>query len=158
MPRIRAPKKWKRKGKELVNAIPNDYDGIHFESLQETNAYKKLKPVFGDSLSYTPKVFSIHKKNSNNKIIWQKPKQGGGLMKEVKRLTHIEYTPDFIVKHDEVRYWIIEVKGKPNPSWEFKKRVFMHYIQDKPEILGFFECSSIKQVEQVINLIQNYND
>lgn len=145
--------------KKIKNATPYKEDGITFKSKLEASCYKRLK-----SLNIVP----LYEQKSFNLIDSFKPpnflklligKLGDKTLSVYTKLIRkASYTPDFTFEY-KGHFVILEVKGFPNDSYPFKRKLFLSnlsinsYNINTPII--FIEVHSIKQLEAAINYLNN---
>ena len=121
--------------KKILNATPNEKDGIKFRSILETYTYEQLK-AHNLNAEYEPiKFILIPSFEFCNK--------------KIRALT---YTPDFVGKD-----FIIEVKGHPNDAFPNKWKLFMWTLLNKGEAEKYklFIVHNKKEVNECINLLTN---
>ena len=158
--------------KKIRNATRITYNDIKFKSLLEKNIYVLLekqgfnpqyekftyvifdefKPIvpFYEEETTKHKLSRLKKDNKvKTKIL---------LLKDTK-VKGITYTPDITFEYNGI-FVIIELKGKENDVYPYKKKLFRKclddmYIKDNKPVL-FFEIHSKTQALQAINIIKEY--
>lgn len=135
--------------KKVKNATIVIIDDIEFKSKSEGKVYSALKEQ-GILASYEPKKFLLWSFKNDNYLWWQKGKDTHSKI-YVKDIT---YTPDFIYTENN-KTIIIEVKGKPNDVYPYKRKLFLNILDENTK---FYEVdgNSKKQVNEMINNIKHF--
>lgn len=141
--------------KKIKNATKVQYNNILFNSKIELMVYKTLVEE-GFSPEYEPHKFTVFEGYKPTVPFYTINKNTKELsLNNVKQIA-ITYTPDFILRYKE---WtiIIEVKGKMNDVYPYKRKMFRKFLEDntKGNVL-FFEVYTKKNVLQMIEIIKNY--
>lgn len=145
--------------KKVINATPNEVDSIKFKSRSEAVCYKKLKEA-GFNPKYEEEsyvLFNTHKL-TDNLVVYIGNTKTKELEQYTKTLRKAVYTPDFTFDYGNYHI-IIEVKGFPNDTYPFKRKIFMtnlslgNYNIDPPTV--FFEVHNSKEVSQAIEIIKS---
>lgn len=141
--------------KKIKNATKVQYNNILFNSKIELMVYKTLVEK-GFSPEYEPQKFTVFEGYKPTVPFYTINKNTKELsLNNVKQIA-ITYTPDFILRYKE---WIIiiEVKGKMNDVYPYKRKMFRKFLEEntKGNIL-FFEVYTKKNVLQMIEIIKNY--
>lgn len=141
--------------KKIKNATKVQYNNILFNSKIELMVYKTLVEN-GFSPKYEPHKFTVFEGYKPTVPFYTINKNTKELsLNNVKQIA-ITYTPDFILRYKE---WtiIIEVKGKMNDVYPYKRKMFRKFLEDntKGNVL-FFEVYTKKNVLQMIEIIKNY--
>ena len=141
--------------KKVVNATPNEYNGIKFKSKTETRMYKALvesgiipdyelnKYVLSPSMKTTVPFYN------------RTPKRGFHQMGS--NVSEITYTPDFTFMMDNI-FVIIEVKGKENDTFPLKKNLFRKLIETFDYPVLFFEVRSKKELLESLDIVKKYSN
>lgn len=159
--------------KKIKNAQRNEYNGIQFKSVFEKQVYVCLKEAGFDVL-YEPYTYTLVDSFTPRTKFYDKetPKQrtkriASGenedkhtiLIPKTSKISSIKYTPDFMIVHNGVVYYI-EAKGIENDVYYLKKKLFRLYLDKELKKTGqesmFFEVYTKHQVNQVIDIINNY--
>lgn len=139
--------------KKIKNARTVEYAGIEFRSTTERNMYKKLVSL-GVTVEYEPESFILFDTFRPNKPWYQdgvamNTKKKDPITGKMTILTNKpeslpvwKYTPDFRIKMGDFTFFI-EAKGFPNDLWPYKRKLFLHQLQNLPNTF-FFEVHSIK--------------
>ena len=143
--------------KKIKNATKVEYNGIKFNSKIELMVYKTLVEN-GFDPEYEPHKFTIFEGYKPTVPFYTINKNTKELSLNVIKQISITYTPDFILRYKE---WtiIIEVKGKINDVYPYKRKMFRKFLEDntKGNIL-FFEVYTNKNVLQMIEIIKKYGN
>ena len=141
--------------KKIKNATKVQYNDILFNSKVELMVYKTLVEK-GFSPEYEPYKFTIFEGYKPTVPFYTINKNTKELsLNSVKQIA-ITYTPDFIMRYKE---WtiIIEVKGRMNDVYPYKRKMFRKFLEDntKGNVL-FFEVYTKKNILQMIEIIKSY--
>ena len=141
--------------KKIKNATKVQYNNILFNSKIELMVYKTLVEN-GFFPEYEPHKFTVFEGYKPTVPFYTINKNTKELsLNSVKQIA-ITYTPDFILRYKE---WtiIIEVKGKMNAVYPYKRKMFRKFLEDntKGNVL-FFEVYTKKNVLQMIEIIKSY--
>ena len=141
--------------KKIKNATKVQYNNILFNSKIELMAYKTLVEK-GFSPEYETHKFTIFEGYKPTVPFYTINKNTKELSLNNTKQIAITYTPDFILRYKE---WtiIIEVKGKMNDVYPYKRKMFRKFLEDniKGNVL-FFEVYTKKNVLQMIEIIKSY--
>ena len=137
--------------KKVVNATKTTFEGIDFKSKTELRVYQKLYSL-GYHPLYEPDTFTIWKGSFRPSKIWYidgEPQvtKGG----KTTLIGDWHYTPDFKIKKDSKTIYI-EVKGKPNDVYPYKRKLFLKYIDSIPDVY-FAEIHSISGLVDFLSKI-----
>lgn len=144
---------FKRKvNKKVINATPCIYNGIEFKSKTEGKVYKVLVSE-GFKVKYEPDTITLLDKFKPTKSWYldglpQITKSGVPLTQH-----GWTYTPDFRIDYNNTIIYI-EVKGKPNDVYPYKRKMFLKYIE-KFKNIYFFEVHTLKGLQKTIDIIKN---
>lgn len=141
--------------KKIKNATKVQYNNILFNSKIELMVYKTLVEN-GFFPEYEPHKFTVFEGYKPTVPFYTINKNTKELsLNSVKQIA-ITYTPDFILRYKK---WtiIIEVKGKMNDVYPYKRKMFRKFLEDntKGNVL-FFEVYTKKNVLQMIEIIKSY--
>lgn len=141
--------------KKIKNATKVQYNNILFNSKIELMVYKTLVEE-GFSPEYEPHKFTVFEGYKPTVPFYTINKNTKELSLNNAKQIAITYTPDFILRYKE---WtiIIEVKGKMNDVYPYKRKMFRKFLENntKGNVL-FFEVYTKKNVLQMIEIIKNY--
>ena len=148
--------------KKVVGATPCHFDGIDFDSELEMKSYILLQKE-GLNPQYTPKTFDVFEGKK-----FSVPFYGIYYDRKLKRriwgknrykVTNIKYTPDFILNVKDSSgadiMVVIEVKGYPNETYMYRKKLFQLLLEEKYPNSMFFETHNIKQLKAAIEVIKS---
>lgn len=141
--------------KKVLNATPNEYNGIKFKSIMETRIYKLLVKA-GITPDYELNTYILSPSLKTTVPFYNRtPKKGFHRMGA--SVSSITYTPDFSFTYNGV-FVIIEVKGRENDVFPFKKNLFRKLLEtfDCPVI--FFEIRSKKELFEALEIIKIYSN
>lgn len=141
--------------KKILNAKSNELDNIKFRSLLERRCYQLLKES-NLLFEYEPNSFNLFEGiRLQNITIYEPEKKNKGSCdlkkKENLKLRNMTYTPDFVINKNNYTIFV-DVKGKENDTYPIKKKLFLA-LQDSENHI-FFEPHSIKQINQMIKIIE----
>jgi ribosomal protein S8 len=140
--------------KKIRNATKVQHNNISFESKTELMVYNTLVKN-GFSPEYEPHKFKIFEGYKPTVPFYTINKEKKLSLKNTKQIA-ITYTPDFIMRYKE---WtiIIEVKGRMNDVYPYKRKMFRKFLEDntKGKVL-FFEVYNKENVLQMIEIIKSY--
>jgi len=150
------------KNKKIRNTTPIEVYGINFKSKLEGNIYK----IFVDeglNPKYEEMTFNIlsgfYPKIPFYNVYYDKKLKQKVYGKSSYKVQDITYTPDFTFIIDNILY-IIEVKGKENDVFPFKKKLFRKWMEGYCKLtdrkMAYFEIFNKKQALEIINLIKNH--
>ena len=126
--------------KKIKQATEIDYDGIHFKSKKEKEAYIILKES-GLNPEYEPDKAVLFEgfKPSHPWFLNGVPqltKSG-----KPKKLIDWNYTPDFKISLNDYTAYI-EIKGYPNDVYPYKRKLFLGLINNLDNVF-FFEVNNL---------------
>lgn len=144
-------KSQKKRNKKVVNATKITFEGIDFKSKTELRVYQKLYSL-GYHPLYEPDTFIIWKGSFRPSKVWYIDGEPQVTKKNKTLLVgDWHYTPDFkISKDNKIIY--IEVKGKPNDVYPYKRKLFLKYIDSLPNVY-FAEIHSVKGLVDFLSKI-----
>lgn len=147
--------------KKIKNAEKNTYDGIVFRSLIEKNAYILLKGEEDFEVAYEQATFTLSPGIVPTVPFWRSTKRSQ-FRNETRKTLDITYTPDFIVRYNEV-FAVVEMKGFPNDVYPVKRKLFRnlleHLQEENPELKYiFFEIKSIRELKKAIQIIRDVSE
>lgn len=143
--------------KKVKNATDCFYDGIHFKSVLEKDAYVLLSKAgflpeyekhtfhIWEGKNFSVPIYDLHKDRKLKKKVW-------GLNKY--KPIAIKYTPDFIFTAKD-KTIILEAKGFPNDRYQYVKKMFRSHMEKYIPNSIFFEVHTKKQIEEAIKIIQS---
>ena len=153
--------------KKIKNATVTEYDGIKFRSKQEVMCYKVLKengfePLYEQKYyhlfdGFVPHVpfYTKNKFKRKNKWITTISKH---TVIDNRSIDSWVYTPDFVFIYKDYTI-IVEVKGKENDVYPYKKKLFRYELelqqQSNPYIhYEFWEIYTKQQLLDCINQLK----
>lgn len=148
-----------RANKKIINATPNQLDSIKFKSRSEALCYKRLIES-GFSPKYEEEsflLFNTYKLRDSSLLVFIGDVKSKTLERFDKTLRKSVYTPDFTFDFNGYHI-IIEVKGYPNDTYPFKRKIFLTnlgkglYNIQQPVV--FMEIHSTKELIQAIEIIK----
>jgi hypothetical protein len=156
--------------KKIKNSIKCSYEDIVFKSRLEMNFYKRAV-TRGLNVLYEPeKIVLMRGFKLDGKTMFYTPSKSKVIENNTKKLLDITYTPDFIIENDKYKFFI-DTKGFANDVYPVKRKLFLwclyapfYYInKDKQtklvykndKIYIFFEPHTLKQVDEVLDIINN---
>ena len=119
--------------KKIKNAHPKEFNGILYRSTLEAKVARFLTENNIDFKYEDTRLTLLPSVRYNNEL-----------------LRGVHYTPDFICGD-----YIIEVKGYPNDTWSFKKKLLISLIVSGAIPYKFREVHSILELKKVINEMNN---
>lgn len=161
--------------KKIKNATRINYNNIVFKSKLEKSFYETLlqygfNPQYEHNTfvlweGFKPTIPYYNTETTNQKI--KRLKEGIDktpskiLVQKTEKIISIKYTPDFYFKYKNINVYI-EGKSIENDVFYIKKKLFIKYLNDlylnTGEISMYFEVYTKKQLLQVINILQNYEE
>ena len=147
--------------KKVKGATKCHYDGIDFESELEKDSYILLQKE-GFSPQYTPRTFDVFEGKKFSvpfySVFFDKKLKRKVWGKNRYKVRNIGYTPDFILyvtdtSGNEVMV-IIEVKGYPNETYMYRKKLFQLLLEEQYPNSVFFETRNLKQLKAAIEVIK----
>jgi len=148
--------------KKIRNTTPIEVYGVSFKSKLEGHIYKIFVDA-GLSPKYEEMTFNIlsgfYPKIPFYDVYYDKRLKQKVYGRSLYKVQDITYTPDFTLIIDDVLY-IIEVKGKENDVFPFKKKLFRKWMEGYCKLtdrkMAYFEIFNKKQALETINLIKNH--
>lgn len=137
---------------KILNATPTKFNGIEFRSKLEVNIYKALL-VAGFKPDYEKLKFTVWEGYKPTVPFYTKNKQTRDLELEDTKIRGITYTPDFTFRYKDYLV-IIEVKGKENDVYPYKRKLFRKWLETCNSKSIFFEVYSKKNIETAIKIIK----
>lgn len=137
---------------KVINATSVEKDGIRFKSKLEARAYQIL---VSSGLSVNPSPESITLMSSFKPTIpfYKRKVKNWELDTSVVRA--ITYTPDFIVNHNGITYYI-ETKGFKTDSYNIKVKLFRKWLEGQSNV-HFSEIRSMRELNKLIEFIKYGN-
>ena len=129
-----------KENKKVINAKPNEYEGIKFKSKLETYTYKKLKEA-GISAEYEPTHFELIPK-----FIFDGEFEG----EKVRAMT---YKPDFVGDN-----FIIECKGMMTDSFPLRWKIFKYVLYQAGSTMKLYMVRNMKQVDKMVDILKKQID
>lgn len=145
-----------QENKKVKNVKDCWYDGIHFKSTLEKDAYiafvkedfspeyEKQTYVLQETKLFPTLHYAPFKDRKLHQDVW-------GLNKY--KVISIKYTPDFEFTIGDMLI-IVEVKGKANDRYPYQKKLFFKWLEDNHPNSAFFEIHNKKQLMQAIDIIK----
>ena len=160
------------KNKKVLNATSTIQENIKFKSILEKTIYNALiqnniNPsyelytfeLFEGFIPITPFYDQETSKQQKQRLLSGDTSIGKQLILKNKKIISIKYTPDFYFKYNNINVYI-ETKGKENDVFYIKKKLFIHYLDNKYLKTGvksiYFEIRTKKQLLQALNILNNY--
>lgn len=141
--------------KKIANATPTEYNGIKFKSLIESRIYRSLLTA-GITPEYEKYTYILSPKAKTTVPFYNRtPKKGFHLIN--RNVSAITYTPDFTFTLNGV-FVIIEVKGRENDVFPFKRNLFRKLLETFDFPVMFFEVRSKKELLQSLDVIKKYTN
>ena len=140
--------------KKILNANPNEYNGIKFKSQAETRIYKAIRG-FGIEPEYEKHTFVLSPRVRPTVAFYNRTK-GRGFHAMTEPIAKVTYTPDFTFTLNGI-FVIIEVKGIENDTFPIKKNLFRKYLETLPQSVMYFEIRNKKELVEAINIVKMEN-
>lgn len=141
--------------RKIANATPTEYKGISFKSLIEARIYKALLEV-GITPEYEKYTYVLSPKAKTTVPFYNRtPKKGFHLIN--RNVSAITYTPDFTFTLNGL-FVIIEVKGRENDVFPFKRNLFRKLLETFDYPVMFFEIRSKKELMQSLEVIKKHTN
>lgn len=140
--------------KKILNANPNEYNGIKFKSQAETRIYKAIRG-FGIEPEYEQHTFVLSPRVRPTVVFYNRTK-GRGFHQVTEPIAKVTYTPDFTFTLNNI-FVIIEVKGIENDTFPIKKNLFRKYLETLPQSVMYFEVRNKKELVEAINIVKMEN-
>lgn len=142
----------KIQNKKVLNATPEEYDGISFKSKNEARSYQLLKEAGFEPKYEDLKVILLETLRPKNIKVYL-PDKNSNLVQYEQAFKCITYSPDF--SFDYKGYLIIfEVKGYANDVYPYKRKLFIDYMEKHDKKVIFFETKTQKNVKQAIEILK----
>lgn len=147
--------------KKVRNATKLNYDNLQFDSKLELFCYKYFKDNNITLKRESVKIQLLPGFTSKVKLFLPQKRttktKSAQLLKEFanKKIVPITYTPDFVLHKNNI-VCIIEVKGKPNDVYPYKRKLLLHLLthnNSSDKEYYFFEPHSQTQIKQMFNII-----
>lgn len=153
--------------KKVRNATVTEYNGIKFRSKQEVMCYKTLVEngfnpsyetksyvLFAGFTTHVP-FYTKNKFKRKNKYIATITKH---LAQDARPIEPWLYTPDFTFEYKDY-FIVIEVKGKENDVYPYKKKLFRRYLEELQHLeedkhIEFWEIFTKQQLLECIELLK----
>lgn len=132
-----------------------EYEGLYFDSMTEVSVYKHLKEEGFNPLR-EPVKYVIWEGFRPTVPFYNRDLKTKMLVLDKKKIQSITYTPDFQFTHAGYTV-IIEVKGKENDVFPYKKKLFRKLLESYGKVI-FFEIRTIRQLKQAITIIKELKD
>lgn len=145
---------------KIKNAQQIEFDNIKFKSRLELKCYKRLQEE-NFKFKYEPEKILLWKGVKLDKVKVYSSKNKS-LKYTNPKLIDMTYTPDFLIIKDNLRIYV-DTKGFMNDVYPIKKKIFLKVLQEEfpsrnelnEELTYlFFEPSSVKEIEEMINIIK----
>ena len=136
--------------KKVLNATSTTIDNITFKSKFEGSVYKALLSS-GLNFSYEPKKIILQEGFYPTRL-FMSPNKAHELVKTMKKVLPITYTPDFVVNHNGITHYI-EAKGMKTDSYNIKIKLFREYVEHQPNTC-IYEVHTLRQLNTAINQIK----
>lgn len=137
--------------KKIINANPNEYNGINFKSSAETRIYKALVSA-GIEPEYEANTFVLSPRVRPTVPFYNRTKEKGFHI-ITEPISQITYTPDFTFTLNGI-FVIIEVKGFENDVFPVKRNLFRKYLETVNYPVMYFEVRSKKELLQALEIIK----
>ena len=138
--------------KKILNASPNEYNGIKFKSQAETRIYKAIRG-FGIEPEYEKYTFVLSPKVRPTIVFYNRTK-GRGFHQITEPIAKVTYTPDFTFTLNNI-FVIIEVKGIENDTYPITKNLFRKYLESYPQPVMYFEIRNKKELTEAMEIIKS---
>lgn len=140
--------------KKIINANPNEYNGINFKSDAERRTYQALLAA-GIEADYEAHTFVLSPRVRSTVPFYNRTKAAGFhlITEPIPRIT---YTPDFTFTLNGV-FVIIEVKGFENDVFPLKRNLFRKYLETVDYPVMYFEIRSKKELLQALGIVNMEN-
>lgn len=138
---------------KIKNATPTKFNGIEFKSKLEVNVYKTLL-IAGFKPNYEKLKFTLWEGYKPTVPFYTKSKKTRELELDDTKVRGITYTPDFTFNYKGYLI-IVEVKGKENDVYPYKRKLFRKWLEINNPKSMFFEVFSKKNTETAIKIIKS---
>lgn len=146
-----------KENRKIINATPNEFEGIKFKSKLEVTCYKKLVaagfvPKYESETYYLLLPFSLTKV----RYFCPYPTNSKNFIEYPRQIARITYTPDFIFNYKGYHV-IFDVKGQQNDTYPIKKKIFLSLLENagKYDKVLFFEPHSTRHITESIELLKS---
>ncbi|MDR0912126.1 MAG: hypothetical protein LBM96_05950 [Methanobrevibacter sp.] len=154
---------------KIKNSTAISYNNINFKSKLELSCYKKAE-MRGIKLLYEKEKIVLMKSfylDNNSTIFYSSIKKN--LEQNNRKLLDLTYTLDFTFSIKKYKFFI-DTKGFPNDTYPIKKKLFLEKlnsheyiikknnlyitIKKNKKIYIFFEPHSVKEINQMLDIIE----
>ena len=136
--------------KKIINANPDEYNGIDFKSKAEKKIYEALLEA-GIQAEYEACTFVLSPRVRPTVPFYNRTKAGGFHL-ITSPISQITYTPDFTFTLNGI-FVIIEVKGWENDVFPLKRNLFRKYLETVDYPVMYFEIRSKKELLQSLGIV-----
>lgn len=136
--------------KKIINANPNEYNGINFKSDAERRTYQALLAA-GIEADYEAHTFVLSPRVRSTVPFYNRTKAAGFHL-ITEPISRITYTPDFTFTLNGI-FVIIEVKGWENDVFPLKRNLFRKYLETVDYPVMYFEIRSKKELLQSLGIV-----
>lgn len=137
---------------KIKNATPTRFNGIEFKSKLEVSVYKTLL-VAGFKPDYEKLKFTLWEGYKPTVPFYTKSKKTRELELDDTKIRGITYTPDFTFRYKDYLI-IVEVKGKENDVYPYKRKLFRKWLEINCPKSVFFEIFTKRNTETAIKIIK----
>lgn len=137
---------------KIKNATPTRFNGIEFKSKLEVSVYKTLL-VAGFKPDYEKLKFTLWEGYKPTVPFYTKSKKTRELELDDTKIRGITYTPDFTFRYKDYLI-IVEVKGKENDVYPYKRKLFRKWLEINCPKSVFFEVFTKRNTETAIKTIK----
>lgn len=137
---------------KIKNATPTRFNGIEFKSKLEVSVYKTLL-VAGFKPDYEKLKFTLWEGYKPTVPFYTKSKKTRELELDDTKIRGITYTPDFTFRYKDYLI-IVEVKGKENDVYPYKRKLFRKWLEINCPKSVFFEVFTKRNTETAIKIIK----
>lgn len=137
---------------KIKNATPTRFNGIEFKSKLEVSVYKTLL-VAGFKPDYEKLKFTLWEGYKPTVPFYTKSKKTRELELDDAKIRGITYTPDFTFRYKDYLI-IVEVKGKENDVYPYKRKLFRKWLEINCPKSVFFEVFTKRNTETAIKIIK----
>ena len=136
--------------KKIINANPNEYNGINFKSDAERRIYQALLEA-GIEADYEAHTFVLSPRIRPTIPFYNRTKAAGFHL-ITEPISRITYTPDFTFTLNGI-FVIVEVKGWENDVFPLKRNLFRKYLETVDYPVMYFEIRSKKELLQALGIV-----
>lgn len=137
---------------KIKNATPTRFNGIEFKSKLEVSVYKTLL-VAGFKPDYEKLKFTLWEGYKPTVPFYTKSKKTRELELDDTKIRGITYTPDFTFRYKDYLI-IVEVKGKENDVYPYKRKLFRKWLEINCPKSVFFEVFTKRNTETAIKIVK----